>query len=242
LSGIFGIWAALIDLQAWIRQFLSAEITTFADRRDWLALASILPLGVAFGAVHAMTPGHGKTVLATYLVGSRMAVARACLTAVVLAATHVGTAVILAVTSSALVRRTITGAGQAPALEALSRGLLLIVGLWLLVRAYRGHMHGQGDNVGVGVIAGLIPCPLTLFVMFYALARGVPEVGLTFAVAMMLGIAIPLVLVAFLSVTMRDSAAAVAVSFGGSMQAAARLLDALAGTVLVLIGTTTLWR
>ena len=35
----------------------------------------------------------------------------------------------------------------------------------------------------VGVIAGLVPCPLTLFAMFLALSRGVPEAGLTFAVS-----------------------------------------------------------
>jgi ABC-type nickel/cobalt efflux system permease component RcnA len=37
-------------------------------------LVLILPLGIAFGAVHALTPGHGKTVLASSLVGSRLVV------------------------------------------------------------------------------------------------------------------------------------------------------------------------
>jgi nickel/cobalt exporter len=44
----------------------------------------------------------------------------------------------------------------------------------------------------VGVIAGLVPCPLTLFAIFFALSRGVPEAGLTFAVAMMLGVGLTL--------------------------------------------------
>lgn len=243
MSGVSGLWAALFDLQSWIRQFLSAEIAAFAGQRDWAALAAVLPLGIAFGAAHAMTPGHGKTVLATYLIGSRMAVAKACLTAFLLAATHVGMAVALAVTSSALVRRTITGAGQAPTLELISRGLLLVIGLWLLVRAWRGPDHKrQGDSVGVGVVAGLIPCPLTLFVMFYAISRGVPEVGLTFAVAMMLGVAIPLGLVAVLSVAMREVATAAAARVGGSIHTAGRILDGLAGTILVLVGVAALWR
>ena len=48
----------------------------------------------------------------------------------------------------------------------------------------------------VGVIAGLTPCPLTLFAMFFALARGVPEAGLTFAFSMMLGLGLTLMAVA----------------------------------------------
>lgn len=54
-------------------------------------------------------------------------------------------------------------------------------------------------------MAGLVPCPLTLFAMFYALARGVPEAGLMFAVAMMLRILATLAVVALLTVFMRDA-------------------------------------
>src|SRR5262249_49874070 len=36
-------------------------------------------------------------------------------------------------------------------------------------------LHHEG--VMVGVMAGLIPCPLTLFVLLYALARGVANCG-----------------------------------------------------------------
>ena len=242
MQGILGLWAALIELQAWIRQFLSAEIASFAAQRNWGALAAVLPLGIGFGAAHAMTPGHGKTVLATYLIGSRMAMAKASLTAFVLAATHVGMAVVLALTASALVRRTITGAGQAPALEATSRGLLLVLGLWFLVRALRGRTHHeQHDSVSIGALAGLVPCPLTLFVMFFALSRGVPEVGLTFAAAMMIGVSIPLVIVAILSVTMRDKATAIAVWAGASVETMGRCLDGISGLILAAIGVTAIW-
>src|SRR4051812_11140882 len=69
---------------------------TFASTRDWAALLAVLPLGMAFGAVHALTPGHGKTVLASYLVGSRLALLRGLGVAAALAVTHVGSAVVLA--------------------------------------------------------------------------------------------------------------------------------------------------
>jgi ABC-type nickel/cobalt efflux system permease component RcnA len=48
------------------------ELGTFAASRSWLGLLAILPLGIVLGAVHALTPGHGKSVLAIYIVGSRM--------------------------------------------------------------------------------------------------------------------------------------------------------------------------
>ena len=56
----------------------------------------------------------------------------------------------------------------------------------------------------LGVIAGLVPCPLTLFAMFLALSRGVPEAGLIFAVAMMAGVGATLALVATATVLARQ--------------------------------------
>jgi ABC-type nickel/cobalt efflux system permease component RcnA len=46
----------LIALQRWVYSTLSAELGGFAATRDWVTLASILPLGIVFGAVHALTP------------------------------------------------------------------------------------------------------------------------------------------------------------------------------------------
>jgi ABC-type nickel/cobalt efflux system permease component RcnA len=159
----------LIAVQGWIRQSITADLNAFAATRDWAALFLVLPLGVAFGAVHALTPGHGKTVLASYLVGSRLAVLRGLGVAGALALTHVGSAVIIAVTAAPLITRTLGGAGQAPLLEALSRGLLGLIGVWFLVRAIRGQVHQHREGLMVGIVAGLIPCPLTLFAMFLAL-------------------------------------------------------------------------
>src|SRR5215211_3255097 len=119
----------------WMRQSIMGELNGFSETSDCAALFLVLPLGIGFGAVHALTPGHGKTVLASYLVGSRLAVLRGLAVAGALALTHVGSAVILALTAAPLITRTLGGAGQAPLLEALSRGMLGLIGLWFLVRA-----------------------------------------------------------------------------------------------------------
>lgn len=206
----------LIAVQGWIRQSITADLNAFAATRDWAALFLVLPLGIVFGAVHALTPGHGKTVLASYLVGSRLAVLRGLGVAGALALTHVGSAVILALTAAPLITRTLGGAGQAPLLEALSRGLLGLIGLWFLVRAFRGQRHQHREGWMVGVIAGLIPCPLTLFAMVFALARGVPEAGLTFALSMFLGVGLTLTAVAALVILARNWFVVVVANHGTS--------------------------
>src|SRR4051794_28229747 len=178
----------LIVWQRWIYGALSADLIRFAETHDWVALAAVLPAGVLFGAIHALTPGHGKSILASYLVGSRLASLRATGVASVMALTHVGTAVLIAVTAAPLITRTLGGVGRAPSLELLSRGLLVAIGLWLIARAWRGRAHPHSEGIAVGFIAGLVPCPLTLFAMLFAMSRGAIEAGFVFAAAMMLGV------------------------------------------------------
>jgi nickel/cobalt transporter (NicO) family protein len=233
---------ALIAAQRWIYGSLSGDLSAFAANRDWLALAAVLPLGILFGAVHALTPGHGKTVLASYLVGARLAVMRALAVAAALAMTHVASAVVLALTAAPLVTRTLGGVGRAPILENVSRGLLAVIGLWFLYRALRGPTHEHREGVMVGVIAGLVPCPLTLFAMFFALSRGVPEAGLVFAVAMMLGIGLTLGAVAILTVIAREWATAFLARHGTSVAKVSRVLEGATGVALIAIGLRELLR
>lgn len=232
----------IFALQRWIYGAITADLDAFAVQRNWISLAAILPAGIMFGAVHAMTPGHGKSILASYLLGSRLASLRALAVATVLALTHVGSAVLIALLALPLVTRTLVGAGQAPALEYLSRGLLVGIGLWLLLRAWRSRAHVHGEGLAVGFVAGLVPCPLTLIVMFYAISRGVPEAGLTFASAMALGVLCTLAAVSLLTVLARDWVVALTTHYGASMDKLTRVLDAVAGGLVILLAMHEVWK
>ena len=94
----------------------------------------------------------------------------------------------------------------------------------------------------VGVIAGLVPCPLTLFAMFLALGRGVPEAGLMFALAMMLGVGLTLGTVAAFTVLAREWVVSFVARHGGSVGNASRALEALTGAALFAIGVRELLR
>ena len=225
----------LVRLQAGIHARLSSDLSAFAANRDWWLLAAVLPLGILFGAVHALTPGHGKSVLASYLLGSGLAAWRSALVAALLAFTHIASAVVLALLAAPLVTRTLVGVGRAPSLEFTSRAILIAIGLWLILRAMRRRAHVHGEGMIVSLAAGLVPCPLTLFAMFYALARGVPEAGLTFAVAMMIGVGAILVLVALVTVVARNWALDLMERHGASVARTSRLLDAVSGLMLVLM-------
>lgn len=229
------MWESLFDVQRSIYSALTSDITAYSHSRNLGALVAMLPLGIVFGAAHALTPGHSKSVLAAYILGSGLRPARALLTSFVLSLTHISSAVLLALVTNSLVTRSLVGAGRAPSIEWTSRVILVAIGLWLIIRAIWAKPHVHGEGIATGFIAGLIPCPLTLFVMTLALSRGAPEAGLAFSVSMLLGVATILGAVAVVSAVARGALVQLFDRHGTTIVKISRGLDALAGAALMSI-------
>ncbi|MES0032074.1 sulfite exporter TauE/SafE family protein [Mesorhizobium sp. M0040] len=198
------MFQTLVEFQRTIYLTLGEQIKLLAAGGNWLAFMAFLPMGVVFGAAHALTPGHSKAVLATYLAGSDAKVSRGLLVSITLSFTHVTIAVLIAALSLPLVSIALGSVGRAPLLEHISRGLLGLIGVWMLWRALSHSHHHRHEGEAVGVMAGLIPCPLTLFAMTFAMSRGVPAAGVLFAITMMVGVALTLSCVAVLSIVFRE--------------------------------------
>ena len=105
----------------------------------------------AFGAAHALSPGHGKTMVAAYLVGSRGTPRHAVTLGLVVTITH--TIGVFALGFALLVAsRYILPEKLYPALSALSGLLIFGVGLWLFMSRYQGlglqgsHDHGHSHS------------------------------------------------------------------------------------------------
>jgi ABC-type nickel/cobalt efflux system permease component RcnA len=233
---MMALFQVLVAIQREIYLAFADRIGTFARTGDWSVLAAYLPMGILFGADHALTPGHSKAVLATYLTGSTAGLPRALAVSTVLSFVHVSISVVIALLSLPLVSVALGSVGRAPLLEDLSRGLLGVIGLWMLWQGVResGHRHA-GEATFVGFAAGLIPCPLTLFVMTFAISRGVPQAGVAFAGVMMTGVALVLAAVALAAVLFRQQLLRLLASHPRLVDLVTRTIQVLAGAVLVIV-------
>ncbi len=100
----------------------------------------------AWGAAHALTPGHGKALVAAYLVGSRSTPGHALFLGLTVTATH--TLGVFALGAVALLAsRSLLPEQLAPWLELASGGIVLAMGAALLVsRARRALWRGDGGD------------------------------------------------------------------------------------------------
>src|SRR4029077_15038284 len=101
-------------------------------------LLTVLILFAWFGAIHALQPGHGKTLVAAYLVGSRGTAWHAVLLGVIVTLAHTaGVYALGAVTLYA--SRYVLPEKLYPWLGAISGLIIVVLGVWLFLRRWIGH-------------------------------------------------------------------------------------------------------
>ena len=123
--------------------------------------AFLLALAVAFayGAVHALGPGHGKFVVVSYFLGREARVMRGVVMAVQIAIVHVIAAVVIVWLADLVLRGGFgLGLSDVPGVRAASFLIIVGIGLYMLYQAVRaslgrrshGHDHGLGHDHGHG--------------------------------------------------------------------------------------------
>jgi nickel/cobalt transporter (NicO) family protein len=183
----------------------------------WLFVVG-LGLSALLGGLHALTPGHGKTLVAAYLIGSRGTVRHAAALGGIVTFTH--TASVIGVGLLALL------AGQyilpdvlVPALEVgagllvVALGARLVQARWMTRGGHHDHHDHDphhhhlpkgevrlGDLLAMGVSGGLVPCPEALGVMLIAIGLGRIGLGLALIVAFSFGLAAVLIAIGILLV------------------------------------------
>ena len=114
-----------------------------------LAIAALV-ISFVLGGLHALTPGHGKAIVAAYLVGSKGRVIDAVFLGLVVTFTHTFSVIALGVVM--LVAQEFAPEDIVPWLSLFSGILIVGIGAWLLAKNmkqyYSGgtHSHGHGHD------------------------------------------------------------------------------------------------
>jgi ABC-type nickel/cobalt efflux system permease component RcnA len=217
-------------------------------------------LAAVLGGLHGLTPGHGKALLASYLVGSRGTVRHAVFLGGSITFTH--TMSVIAIGILALV------AGQlivpqllAPTLEIISGLLVLGLGIRLVWTRWRSlrlegahlgyhHAHAPDEHphshehphateqvtwrslAVMGASGGLTPCPEAIGILLIAVGLNRVVLGLGLITAFSLGLAVVLCCLGLLLVRARGLVERI----GAHGAATQRLLPLGSAVVVTLLG------
>lgn len=182
-----------------------------------------LPLAAVLGALHALEPGHAKSLMAAYIVAIRGNAAQASLLGLSAAVGHTIVVWALAIAGLLLGERYIVEQAE-PWLTLISGVLIVLLALrmfWSLRRGGHDHAHGHhhahdhahghahdhdhphppahagavtsGQIVWFGFTGGLMPCPSAIAVLLVCLQMKAFALGVAMVAAFSIGIAATLV-------------------------------------------------
>ncbi|WP_433089030.1 cobalt transporter [Dactylosporangium sp. CA-052675] len=226
-----------------------------SDRlQDLIHAPGIAPLAflLAFlaGAGHAVAPGHGKTLAAAYLAGSRGRIRDAAWLGGSVAAMHTVSVLVIGVAWTFLSLSGVIGMERLTTWLQVAAGVLVLAtGLWMLRRHLRhahGHHHGHDQHhdhdhgkrpglVLLGISGGLTPSPSAFLVLATGLFLGRAGFALLLVLAFGIGMAVVLFAVGALAV----AGASLVTRSAGSVAAlrrAGRLAPILAASGIALFG------
>ncbi len=182
-----------------------------------LVILASLAAAMFWGAAHALSPGHGKTIVTAYLVGQRGTPKHAALLGLIVTATHTVGVFALGLVTLAL-SQFIVPEHLYPWLNLVSGLLVVGIGASVLRARWRRrrqqhrhhhHHHEQSTSLrsllAVGVSGGLLPCPSALVVLLAAISLHRVAFGLLLIVAFSAGLALSITGVGLAAVVARSA-------------------------------------
>jgi ABC-type nickel/cobalt efflux system permease component RcnA len=182
--------------------------------------------------IHALGPGHGKSLVAAYFLGNNRSVVKAFGIASMIGVVHTFSAFLLTFVIYFVLNTYLSTyfADLESVTIRISAVIIIVIALYLLYKrlpkkvkkqpmwsATQPHQHAsscgcgacQSTSTDLGIIlsAGIVPCPGTITIFVFSLSLGAYFVGFLSAVFMSIGMSIVIFAAALLSIKVRKESA-----------------------------------
>nr|WP_279292582.1 nickel transporter [Methylobacterium goesingense] len=253
-----GVGGWILALQASFSRSLQGAVQSLKAGGAW---GPMMLLGFAYGVFHAAGPGHGKAVIAGYIVAGERALTRGFSLSFAAALLQALVAIALVGIGTLVLGATAAGMTRAgTVIETVSFALVALLGLAVTWRkAGRlaggdpacapgcGHVHltdaaaiarldSWRERGGVVLAAGTRPCAGAVLILVFSASQGLLAAGIAATLAMALGTALTTGTLASLAVFAKAFALRLA---GGRGRAGALTiggLELLAGAFVLVLG------
>jgi ABC-type nickel/cobalt efflux system permease component RcnA len=162
-------------------------------------------IGISFfyGVVHALGPGHGKSIAASYFLSTEVPLSRGLLMGGLIALLHAGSAIVVVSTLYLFLRHSYLCSLENVnrVIRIVSHTLIASVGLLMFITAIRdgrkkqlpihngGTMNGtkRKSLFSVALAVGIVPCPGAVLILLFCLSMGILTTGILLALVMGIG-------------------------------------------------------
>lgn len=193
--------------QKTLREKITAAISAMKSG-DWGAIWKFLAICLVYGMLHALGPGHGKSIVVGYFIARRGRWRQGVALGAGITVVHTLSAVLLLLILYAIFKATVFPAFETGRMgvEKASYILIMITGLLLVVFAIRDLLKRQKSEsehtesmpatanwreiIGVAAITGIVPCPAVALIVLFCLLNSMVALSLLGALVICVGMTI----------------------------------------------------
>ncbi|HFU77659.1 MAG TPA: hypothetical protein ENK68_04060 [Epsilonproteobacteria bacterium] len=188
----------------------------------WLLFFSFV-----YGILHAIGPGHGKTLVSSYFLSDNRSVFKAFNISLLIGVVHTFSAFFLTVFIYFLLdfvfNSFITNVEYVA--SKISAVVIILIALYLIYKKFKASKqiktmsftshnpnlstcgchacHTKSEDIGVILAAGIVPCPGTVTIFIFTFGLGIYYIGFLSAIFMSLGMSLIIFITAYLSINIR---------------------------------------
>jgi ABC-type nickel/cobalt efflux system permease component RcnA len=212
------LYTVIAEEQKVLREKLTAAISAMKSG-DWDAIWKFLAICLVYGMLHALGPGHGKSIVVGYFIARRGRWRQGVALGAGITVTHTMSAVLLLLILYAIFKATVFSAFETGriGIERASYALIMLTGVLLVVLAirdvFKSHKgcgccawmeSAEGavaesklppiarwrEILGVAAVTGIVPCPAVALIVLFCLLNSMVALSLLGALVICIGMTI----------------------------------------------------
>ena len=208
--------------QKTLREKMTAAITAMKNG-EWGAIWKFLLICLVYGMLHALGPGHGKSIVVGYFIARHGRWRQGVALGAGITVVHTLSAVVLLFVLYAIFKATVFPAFETGRMgvEKASYALVMLTGILLIVIAVRDfwkqrNSAGNGEAsealppvarwreiIGVAAITGIVPCPAVALIVLFCLLNSMVALALLGAGVICVGMTITNVAFGIMAIALR---------------------------------------
>lgn len=215
------IMSKIALLQRSLNKQLSELTKGIKKKKSTKLFFLILLITYIYGVVHALGPGHGKTLTFSYFLSEEANIKKGITVGFTIGFLHAASALILVLILYFIIKKAYLHKIEnlSSTIKIVSYSLIAGIGLFMLIKNIYGikkkkkikNKESQALQKTKSVIpfslaVGLIPCPGATIILLFSLSLGVLKIGIVSTFFMALGMATTISSVGILTVYAKDKA------------------------------------
>jgi len=202
----FDFFTTIGKAQQALREKLTVAITAL-KHGEWSAIWKFLLICLLYGMLHALGPGHGKSIVVGYFIARRGRWRQGVALGAGITVVHTLSAVLLLFILYAIFKATVFSVFETGrmGIEKASYALVMLTGILLVAIALRDMWKNRGieeenralprnarwrEIIGLAAITGIVPCPAVALIVLFCLLNSMVALSLLGALVICIGMTV----------------------------------------------------